>query len=64
MNIYFSDQVGDPSVPGNPFTWTGRNVYQTSSNSYTKELDIYMRHVFVESDDGYILSSVNQYHSL
>jgi hypothetical protein len=62
--IYWSDTISDPSKPGDPYSFIGRDTYSTFSNSMSKELNVYLKHQFLESDVGLVGETIEEYHSL
>ena len=56
--MYFRDIITDLKNPKHPYSTVGKDVFTTFSNRLSKEVNIYLRHVFVNSDDGVILEDI------
>ena len=46
---------------GNPYSYIGKDVYTIFSNSNKKELNVFVRHVQTESNDGYFQDTIDEY---
>ncbi len=52
MAVYFSDRMTDLKKSGNPGNIYGKDVFSTFSYNLPKEVNIFLRHIMTESDDG------------
>ncbi|EAR83220.2 ATPase, histidine kinase-, DNA gyrase B, putative (macronuclear) [Tetrahymena thermophila SB210] len=51
---YYTDKVINPKLRDNPFTTFPRDIFWPTSNKLVKELTMYWRNVYIESDMGII----------
>ncbi len=52
--IYFTDKIIDPTNLNNPFTNVGRDMFWPVTNKFAKELTLYMRNYYIDSDIGLV----------
>lgn len=61
FEVFLSDAISDQSQPELPYSKIARTIYSTFSTTYTKEYAVYLRHLYTDSDVGYVMTSVDKY---
>lgn len=54
LEVFFTDRITDASKPGNPYSYVMKNLYAPISNAEFTQYNLALRHVYVDSDDGWI----------
>jgi hypothetical protein len=63
-NIYYQNTNINPQEPDNPNTFTMVNYYNLLKFGFRKMISIFCRRQTLESDDGFIIKSLNYDHSI
>ncbi|KAL4460287.1 hypothetical protein ABPG74_000038 [Tetrahymena malaccensis] len=56
--IYFQDVVVDPEIKDEPFRFYNRDLFWTTSLQSPRDLNMYFRNNYIESDYGWITSDI------
>ncbi|KAL4466678.1 hypothetical protein ABPG72_016795 [Tetrahymena utriculariae] len=56
---YYTDKVINPKLRDQPFTTFPRDIFWPTSNKLMKELTMYWRNVYIESDLGIVKQNIN-----
>lgn len=60
--LYFSDVFVDPTQKSDPFFRYARDMFWTTSTTFPKYLNWYMRNNYIESDFGWIYEDITTDH--
>lgn len=59
LNLYFMDQIVDPTNFNNPIKLFSRNIYMLLDSLLYKEMELFFRTIQIESDVGFFIEDKN-----